>query len=146
MNRIKFIPVVGEDEVAPSIVRRVVVPFGVRRPGDDRGWKVRGDADTLFGEKAVTKKRGEGRPQVLRQGQGGYAILVTKAPQSGKVHVFLGKRQLTEKPIRLSAKQVKEHVLIPVKTFGKVQKGNVRVVVVSKGSLVRVEGIGIAKR
>ena len=60
--------------------------------------------------------------------------------------VFLGKRPLTSKPIVLRSSQARKKVLVPVRTFRTAQEGVVRVVVVSKNKVVRIEGVGIASR
>jgi hypothetical protein len=88
------------------------------------------------------------------------AALVTRAPQSfrrvvlvagkgpghGTVKVFWNKRLL--KQVSLDAKRERKRQVIPVKKFsgGKLRQGRLRLVVVSRGKVVRIDGLGVAKR
>lgn len=87
------------------------------------------------------------------------ATLTTKSPQRfrrvvlvadkgrgfGTVRVLLGNRVLGE--VNLHAKRLRQRAVIPVKTFtGKIRSGKLRVVVVSSGRTVRIDGLGVARR
>jgi hypothetical protein len=125
-------------------VRTVVVPRGVQDLNRTAGWTSKRDVDSLFARFVVTNQEGRSvygyAPKIKR-----VALVVTKAPGSGRVDVYLGGRKLTAKPISLAGPRVRNGVIIPVKTFALTQRGTIRVVVVSSGKAVRIEGIGFSR-
>lgn len=72
------------------------------------------------------------------------ALVATKGRGHGTVKVFLGKRLL--KKVSLRANRTRTSQLIPIKTFRTKKRGAVRIVVVSRNKVVRIEGLGIATR
>ncbi len=143
-NRIEVTAVTDVSADPTSVVRKVFVPRGVADLNRSTGWTMRHNADSLFGTLGVTRLKGS-YVKAFGASIKRVSLAVTKAPLSGKVHVYLGTRRLTDKPISLSGRKVNGK-LIPVKTFVNAKRGIIRVVVVSKGSPVRIEGIGIARR
>lgn len=81
-------------------------------------------------------------PQAFRR----VALIAGKGPGHGTVKVFWNKRLL--KQVSLDANRERKRQVIPVKKFsgGKLRKGRLRVVVVSAGKIVRIDGLGIARR
>ncbi len=71
-------------------------------------------------------------------------LVATRGRHFGTVKVFLGKHLLKKVPLR--ARALRKQRFIPVVRFRRPQRGLVRVVVVSRGKAVRVEGLGIAHR
>lgn len=72
-------------------------------------------------------------------------LVADKGPGFGTVKVFWGKKMLKE--VDLRAKRLKNRRVIPIKRFsGPLRSGKLRVVVVSSGKTVRIDGIGAAKR
>jgi hypothetical protein len=143
-STITFAAVTDVSADPTPLVRRVVVPRGVKQLNRSAAWTLRSDRDSLFGTFAVTRRSDQavwGWASSIKR----ISLVVTKAPLSGKVHVYLGSRRLTDKPIRLSAVRTKNGVVIPVKTFAVPRTGKVRVVTVSSGKAVRIEGIGFAR-
>lgn len=120
-------------------------------PLDDRALKP-------VGSWAGKKAKGHFKNTFRQSTQKG-AALVTRSPQKfrrialvadkgrghGTVRVYWNKRLLAE--VSLQAKRDLKRRVIPVKRFtGKMRKGTLRVVVVSAGKVVRVDGLGIADR
>ncbi len=144
VNTISFAAVTDVSADPQPFVRAVVVPRGVLNLNRSAGWRVKRDPDSLFTRFAVTRLKGKSfygfAPTIKR-----VALAVTKAPGSGKVDVYLGGRKLTAKPISLAGPRVKNAVIIPIKTFAVPKRGSVRVVVVSSGKAVRIEGIGFSR-
>lgn len=72
-------------------------------------------------------------------------LVADKAPGHGTVRVYWNKRLL--KQVSLSARRPMTRQVIPVKTFaGGLRKGRLRIVVVSSGKVVRIDGLGVATR
>jgi len=120
-------------------------------PLDDRALKASGSW-------ASKKQKGHFKG-TYRQSTSKGAVLVTKGTQKfrrialvadkgrghGTVRVFWNKKLLKE--VSLAAKRDQRRKVIPVKRFtGKVRQGTLRVVVVSSGKVVRIDGLGIASR
>ncbi|HEU5042673.1 MAG TPA: hypothetical protein VFT75_00895 [Nocardioidaceae bacterium] len=72
------------------------------------------------------------------------ALVATRAPRFGTVKVYLGKQLLRR--VSLSASTLRRRRIIPVARFDHQRRGLVRVVVVSHRKLVRIEGLGLARR
>ncbi len=144
-NVVGFAAVTDVSADPTPVLATVVVPRGVKALNRSAGWTFKRDQQSLFTTFAVTRKEGKAffgwAPKIKR-----VAIVVTKAPGSGKVHVYLGDRRLTKKPISLAAPRVKNGKVILVKTFATPKKGTVRVDTVTSGKAVRIEGIGFARR
>ena len=144
-NRIKFAAATPTMVDETPVVRTVFVPFGFKDTTRSAGWEIRHDEDALFDTYGFTKQRDE-YAQVYGATVKRIAIVVTTAPESGKVHVYLGSKRLTKKAISLTSSTVVNRQLVLVKTFAEAREGRVRVVVASTGAPVRLEGIGIATR
>ncbi|MGD9959390.1 hypothetical protein [Nocardioides sp.] len=144
-NRIAFTAVSGSGADPSPVVRTVYLPVGADRLSHTREWDAVSSPNALFGRFLSTRRSGQVArvyaPSVKR-----IALVVTKSLYSGKVLVYLDGRLLTSRPISLLSEQFAHRKLIPVTTFSSAKSGWVRVVVVSKGKLVRIEGIGIAPR
>ncbi len=144
-NAITFAAVNDVSADPSPVTLEVQVPRGVKQLNRSAGWTFKRDAQSLFTTFAVTRKEGKAffgwAPSVKR-----VALVVTKAPGSGKVHVYLGDRRLTKQPISLAGPRVKNGKIILVKTFATPKRGTVRVVTVTSGKAVRIEGIGVARR
>jgi hypothetical protein len=69
-----------------------------------------------------------------------FALVATRCPKCGTVKVFFGKKLL--KKVSLKSATLKKRQLIPLRSLGAARTGKVRVVVVSSGKLVRIEGLG----
>jgi hypothetical protein len=74
----------------------------------------------------------------------GLALVATVGPGQGTVLVFLDGRRL--KQIDLAAQLERRRAVIPVADFGKARSGELRIVVVSRGKPVRVDGLGVRTR
>jgi hypothetical protein len=73
------------------------------------------------------------------------ALVADKGRGHGTVRVLWNKKLLKE--ISLQAKRAQKRKVIPVKRFtGKMRRGTIRVVVVTSGKVVRIDGLGIASR
>ncbi len=73
------------------------------------------------------------------------ALVADKGRGHGTVKVFWNKKLLKE--VSLAAKRDQKRRVIPVKSFtGKIRQGTLRLVVVSSGKVVRIDGLGIASR
>jgi hypothetical protein len=91
---------------------------------------------TVKGAALVTK-----RPQKFRR----IALIADKGPGHGTVKVVWNKKKIDQ--VSLQAKRLKKRRVIPIKRFtGKLRQGTLRVVVVSAGKTVRVDGLGVARR
>lgn len=126
-------------------VRRVFVPRGVVGMDHTRAWSIRAGQAHLFRRYAQTARYGE----VFRMRSGNIkrvALVVTTSAQSGRVRVFLNGRPLTTGATSLRSATSKGKVLIPIRTFAHARQGVITVKVVSRGKVVRLEGIGVASR
>lgn len=72
------------------------------------------------------------------------ALVATRGPGFGTVKVYLGKQLLRR--VSLSARTLRKRRVIPVARFDHHRRGLVRVVVVSRRKVVRIEGLGLARR
>lgn len=72
-------------------------------------------------------------------------LVADKGPGFGAVKVFWGKRMLEE--VSLQAKRLRTRRVIAIERFsGPLRSGRLRVVVVTSGRTVRIDGIGVARR
>lgn len=137
--------------------------FQVRVPGDlspaERWFHVPVDDRALTEKKRWAERRAKGHlKNTYRQSRARGASLTTgafrdiskivlvadKGRRFGTVKVFLGGRML--KKISLHAKRAQKRRVIAIKSFTGSRRGKVRVVVVSAGKVVRIDGIGVATR
>jgi len=72
------------------------------------------------------------------------ALVATRGPGFGTVKVYLGKQLLRR--VSLSARTLRKRRIIQIARFDHHRRGLVRVVVVSHRKVVRVEGLGLARR
>ena len=73
------------------------------------------------------------------------ALVADKGRGYGTVKVFWGNKMLRE--VSLHANRLQTRKVIPIKRFaGKLRSGRLRIVVVSSGRTVRIDGIGVARR
>jgi len=144
-NRLEFAATRAGKVDRTPVVRTLSVPRGVLSLAHTKAWNMQRAEGHLFGAYAQSRDRGEvirTRTERVKR----IALVVSTGPGYGKVHVYVGDRRLTDEPISLRSRTMQTRQLIPVKTFGEATRGAVRVVVVSTGKTVRVEGIGIASR
>jgi hypothetical protein len=81
------------------------------------------------------------KPQKFRR----VALVADKGPGYGTVKVFWNKKLL--KKVSLHSSRTHKRKVVPIKKFtGKVRQGRLRVVVVSSGKTVRIDGLGVAQR
>jgi hypothetical protein len=137
--------------------------FQVRVPGDlspaERWFHVPLDDRALTEKKRWAERRAKGHlKNTYRQSRARGASLTTRAFRAiskivlvadrgrrfGTVKVFLGGKML--KKISLHAKRAQKRRVIAIKSFTGSRRGKVRVVVVSTGKVVRIDGIGVATR
>lgn len=71
------------------------------------------------------------------------ALLVTRCPTCGSVRVFLGSTRLGTFSLK---GEFRKRVMIPVRTFGAVRSGTVRIVVISRGKKVMVDALATSRR
>lgn len=144
LNRIRLRARVRGEVDGTPVVRTVHLPHGVRQLTRTRAWKVLHHRDSFLNTFLSTSRSGQYvavfAPKVRR-----IALVATTGPRSGKVHVYLGSRRLTDKPISLRSRTLQRNRLVLVHRFAQAQRGQVRVVAVGDGR-VRIEGIGIAGR
>jgi hypothetical protein len=70
------------------------------------------------------------------------AIVATTCPRCGTINVFLGGELLRAISLRTNVRQKRR--LIPVASFTGTKTGPLRVQVVSRGRLVRIDALGIS--
>jgi acid phosphatase type 7 len=70
------------------------------------------------------------------------AIIVTKCPKCGAIEVFFGGKRMRKINLRSSA--MSKLRVIDIKTFDAAQTGTVKVRVVTRNKLVRIEGLGVS--
>lgn len=135
--------------VAGGLVDRSPARRTFTRPYDDRAlkhgtaWRERVGTGTFLGTYSQTAKKGATLRMRARHITK-VALVVSKGRGFGTVKVYLGKRLL--KKVSLRAKTLRKRQLVPVERFRKPRRGVVRVVVVTRGKVVRIEGLGIARR
>jgi subtilisin-like proprotein convertase family protein len=71
-----------------------------------------------------------------------FALLATTCPNCGKVDVFLGSQHLRR--ISLVSKREHKRRLLPIKTFGSLRSGELRIVTLSKRKAI-VDGVGVSR-
>ena len=72
------------------------------------------------------------------------ALVATRGIGFGTVKVYLGTQLLRK--VSLSGRTLRKRRIIPIARFDQRRRGLVRVVVVSRGKVVRIEGLGLARR
>ena len=70
------------------------------------------------------------------------ALLATKCPGCGTVKVFLGKKLL--KKVSLAASSTQKKRLIGIASFSNAKAGKIRIVVITAGKTVKIEGLGVS--
>ncbi len=131
-------------DLSPA-TRRFHVPLDDRDLEPVRSWtgkKVQGHFKNTVRETTV-----KGAALVTRGTQKfrRIALVADKGRGHGTVRVFWNKRLLRE--VSLWSRREQRRQVIPVKSFsGKLRKGTLRIVVVSSGKVVRIDGLGIADR
>jgi hypothetical protein len=145
LNTIEFAAVTDVSADPEPVIRTVSVPTGAADLTQSKGWRMREHPAAMFGTFAVTKQVNRSlsvdAPTIKA-----IELVVTEAPRSGSVDVYLGDTKLNATPISLAGPKYVRGKLITVATFPTATSGTVRVVVVSSGKSVRIEGIGIAEK
>ena len=139
-NRIRFRAVLG-DEVDPTpALRKVYMPDQATALRRTDRWQVRTDAQHMFGEYVVTKKKGETLRNRYRN-ISRIALVASTGEGHGKVRVYVGGVRV--RTINLGSYDAMTNRLINVKSFGTPREGVVRVVVASKGKPVSIDAVGV---
>ena len=145
LNTIEFAAVTDVSTDPEPAVRTVMVPIGAADLTQSKGWRMREHPAALFDTFAVTKRVNRSlsvdAPTIKA-----VVLVVTEAPRSGEVDVYLDDTKLNATPISLAGPKYVRGKLITVATFPTATSGTVRVVVASSGKSVRIEGIGIAEK
>jgi hypothetical protein len=130
----------GDVDASPA-TRAWTIPLDSTALTHSSGWSQRRGTEFYMGVYSQTSKQGAAlRSRV--SGMRKLALVVTTGPGYGAVKVYLGTR-LLERVSLDSAVLTKQQVL-PIQRFSSAKTGKVRVVVVSSGKPVRVEGLGVA--
>jgi hypothetical protein len=119
------------------------------RPVNDRdlrhgkAWRERGGKGYFLGTYSQTRTKGATLTKRARHITK-VALVASKGRGFGTVKIYLG-RQLLKK-VSLRARTLHKRRIIPVERFRTPRRGLLRVVVVSRHKVVRIEGLGIARR
>lgn len=117
-------------------------------PLDDRNlkrigrWRQGRSKGSYLGTVVRTKAKGAFLAKPVRGKN--IALVVTKGPRMGRVAVFHGRSLV--KRVGLRAPVVRKAKVVPLASYGKVRKGNLRVVVISKRRPVVIDGLAVSKR
>lgn len=107
-----------------------------------RGWRERSGHGYFLGTFSQTRSHGatlKTRAHHIKK----IALVATRGIGFGTVKVYLG-RQLLRK-VSLAGRTLRKRRIIPIARFDHHRRGLVKVVVVSRGKLVRIEGLGLAR-
>jgi hypothetical protein len=125
----------------PSAATRTwTVPVNNTYLGHSAGWTKKTGTGYYLGTYSTTTRKGAA---VTRSASNvrRIALVATKGPGFGKVDVYLGTTLLRR--IDLSAAALAKRQLLNVASFSTRKSGTVRVVVLSSGKTVRIEGLGL---
>lgn len=106
-----------------------------------KGWKLRAIGTAYDGQARVATRKGATLTVGVRDARR-LALVAATGGKSGKVKVYAGKRLLTTVSLKGAAGQR----VIPVTTFGSPFSGKIRIVVVTRGRTVQVEGVAAPTR
>jgi thermitase len=125
-------------EWSPS--RCTVVPVDDRGLTGSSGWTSTTDRGAFRRTLTVSARR-DASLSVYGVGMHRAALVVTKAPDSGAVNVFLGKTWLTR--VSCAAPTTRHRRVIPLASWETPHSGNLRVVVATSEKPVRIDGLAL---
>jgi hypothetical protein len=125
-----------------SAVRCVAVPLDDRQLAKRGAWKKTFSKGAYLRTVLRTKSRGATVTKTVTGKT--VALVVTKLPRGGKVSVFQGKRLV--KRISLNAKKTRARQFITIADRSRVTTAKYRVVVVSKGRTVLIDGLAVLRK
>ena len=137
-----YVPSTGGRDLSPA-TRSFVVPFDDRALARRGTWRKRTGAGHFHGTFLQTRRR----QAVLSRKAAGISRLALVADRGrghGTVKVYLGTRLLSK--VSLASRRGVRGTVVPVASFAGPRRGTVRVVVVSAGKTVRIDGLAIATR
>ena len=132
----------GVADASPA-TRVFTVPVNNTKLKASTGWAKRKHRGHFLSTFSQTKRKGA-TLKVRRSAIKSVALLVAKGRGYGTVNVYLGKRLLRK--VSLRANRSAGRRVVPIKRFSSRKHGTIRVKVVSRGKLVRIEGLGISSR
>lgn len=121
--------------------RCTAVPLDDRNLRASAGWTNAKVAGSYLGTVRRATVKGQTLSAKVRTKR--LALVVARCPSCGVVDVYFGKTKL--KRISLAGR-AKSKVFVPVKTFGSVRSGTVRIVVVSRGKKVVIDGLATSQK
>lgn len=129
----------------PSPAGRVFhVPFDDRQLRGVGRWVDGRQRGAFRSTVRATRVRGAGLATRGRLPMKRVVLVAGKGRGHGTVKVYLGNRLLRK--VSLHARRAQTRAVIPVASFRAVRTGRIRVVVVSSGRPVRIDGLGISRR
>lgn len=126
-----------------AAVRTWTVPVPARSLVRSSGWRLTAQSSAYDGRVLTTTQRNASASYSVR-GARKLALVVGGGTTHGTVRVYAGSRLL--KTISLRTTRTVSKRVVPVTTFGAAWTGKVRVVVVTSGRTVRLEGIAAPTR
>lgn len=132
----------GVSDASPE-TRVFTVPVNNTKLKASKGWAKRKHAGHFLNTWSQTKRRGA-TLKVRSSAIKSVALVVTKGRANGVVNVYLGKKLL--KKVSLQANRTVGKRVVLIKKFSSKKRGTITVKVVSRGKLVRIEGLGISSR
>lgn len=133
----------GQGMRKASVERCTAIPLAAGSMTTAGGsWLERRGPNSLFGRYRTTRTRGATliRTNVLAKR---IAVIATKGRRNGTVAVYFAGRRV--RTIRLTAARTRWRQPLPVITFRTPRRGTVKIVVISSGAPVSIEGLGISK-
>jgi len=110
--------------------------------GHSRGWRERTGKGYFLGTCSQSRTHGatlRTRAHHIKK----IALVATRGIGFGTVKVYLGKQLLRK--VSLAGRTLRKRRIIPIARFDHHRHGLVKVVVVSRGKAVRIEGLGLAR-
>ncbi|TWH03175.1 hypothetical protein L615_001200000440 [Nocardioides sp. J9] len=126
-----------------AATRTWTVPVPARSLKRSAGWKLASAPAAYGGKVATTSRRGASLTYPVRKARR-VALVASGGSTHGTVRVYAGKRLV--KTVKLRTARTTTRRVIPVTTFGSAWSGTIKVVVVSSGRPVRVEGLAAPTR
>jgi hypothetical protein len=125
-----------------SSPRCTAVPLDDRRVNKSTQWKaVKNRAAYL---ETLLKTRSSGARLTKKVAGKHVSLVVTKSPGSGRIAIYKGRTLV--KRVSLNAAQRRDKVFIPVLATRRVQTSNIRVVVLTRGKPVLIDGLAVSRR
>ena len=132
----------GVADASPA-TRVFTVPVNNTKLKASTGWAKRKHRGHFLSTFSQTKRKGA-TLKVRRSAIRSVALVVAKGRGYGTVNVYLGKKLLRK--VSLRANRSVGGRVVPIKKFSSKEHGAITVKVVSRGKLVRIEGLGISSR